>query len=106
MHLVLFITTLLTVTATSIAAPTDNPAETTTSISIKADTDLYSQACPGRQIYHWQGGGCETDWGNDCYNRCKNVAASKRCCMRTVGWYQDGGGCLSPWETCECTCKR
>jgi hypothetical protein len=102
MHLVPFITTLLTITAASIAAPTDNSIDTL----VGTPADRFSQACPGRQIHHWQGGGCELNWGADCFNRCKNAAAGRRCCMRTVGWYQDGGGCLGLWETCECTCKR
>lgn len=106
MHLVQPIIALLTVTATSLAAPTDTPVDVPANTPVETADDLFAQACPGSQLYHWQGGGCETNWGNDCYNRCKNAAASKRCCMTTVSWYRDGGGCWSPWETCECTCKR
>jgi hypothetical protein len=92
MLLIPFLTTLLTVTAAAIAVPADTPS------------DLTARACPGRRI-NWQGGGCERNWGADCRNRCDNAAAGKRCCSGTVTWYQDRGGCLLGWETCECVCK-
>ncbi|KAH6879130.1 hypothetical protein BKA58DRAFT_378717 [Alternaria rosae] len=93
MHILSFPTMFLTVSAATIAIPAETPSNSTA-----------AQACPGRRI-NWQGGGCERNWGRDCLNRCLNAAGGKRCCPRSVGWYQDRGGCWLGWETCRCTCN-
>lgn len=92
---------------TAVAAPTeiqpDAPVDITADLNV---TSIEAQApCRGSRI-HWQGGGCEWNWGNACLQRCKNKAEEKRCCPGSVTMYEDDGGCWRGWETCECNCNQ
>src|SRR5262245_60092684 len=54
----------------------------------------------------WQGGGCETDWSNHCFDKCYRQDAGKDCCMNTVGSAISSSHCFVGWNTCECSCNK
>jgi len=80
--------------AISSAMPTINEAE---------NLGLETRATCGKKE-KWQGGGCETDWANNCFDRCYRLGHPKGCCMESIDADITSQHCFPGWNTCECSC--
>ncbi|KAK2738164.1 hypothetical protein FQN55_000784 [Onygenales sp. PD_40] len=68
--------------------------------------ELQARGCPSSKKINFQGGGCETDWADNCYDRCVRKGLKKKCCKGTVNSAITGSGCWTGWNTCECSCMK
>lgn len=94
MHPKIFVGLLSALVATSYAIPTTNEGE---------NLDLEQRATCNKKL-KWQGGGCETDWADNCYDRCYRQGDGKKCCMNSIDADITSQGCFVGWNTCECSC--
>ena len=93
MHPKTFIALFSAILAAASAIPTSNEGET---------LDIEKRAC--NKKLKWQGGGCETDWAGNCYDRCYRQGDKKKCCMNSIDSDITSQHCFPGWNTCECSC--